>query len=148
MLDSKMALDRFNCGNDLVNRFLKEKAYDQQQRKLTKVYVIHRGADVFGFYAIACSSLRLRLPDMTSEFRVPGMLLGMIGVDKRYQGKGISKHLIDHCISLSKSIGKTIACRILYVDALGSMVDYYEKLAFRYISKTGSDRHRLYLDLL
>ncbi|MCF2137336.1 MAG: GNAT family N-acetyltransferase [Candidatus Thorarchaeota archaeon] len=143
-----MAIDEFDCGNDLVNGFLKEKAVDQQFRQLTKIYVICHEDRVIGYYAIACSSIRVKLPDMLKEFKVPSILLGMIGIDKQYQGKGISKVLIEHCISLSINVGKTIACRIVCVDALDTLVEYYKKMGFIEVRKiAGRNQHTMYLDL-
>ncbi len=104
------------------------------------------GKRVIAYSAIFCSHIFLQLPEQPQEFRVPGICLGQLGVDLKYQGKGVGTMLIQHSISMAHLIGQYAGCRIIYVEAYDVAMDYYQKLEFRLIERR-PNRNRMFLDL-
>jgi GNAT superfamily N-acetyltransferase len=141
-----LILKDFNCGNDEVNKFLKEKAFAQERDKITKIYAIQIKNRVIAYSALFCSHYYLELPDQTQSFRVPGICVGQLGVDIQFQGKGLGSLLIKHSISLANRINDYAACRIIYCEAFDNAIDFYKKHSFLLVEPQ-PDRNRMYFDL-
>jgi len=140
-------IEFFNCGNDDVNDYLKNKASIQEEEKITKIFVIHKDNIIIAYSAIFCSHLYFRLPDQETEFRVPGVCIGQLGVDTEFQGKGLGKILVQHAISLANKISNYSGCRIIYVDAYDNAIDYYKNLRFHLI-ESRPNHNRMFFDLI
>ena len=148
-LEPSMVLDDFDCGDRQVNEFLKEKAKDQQERFVTKVYVMRKDNEIIGYYAVFCSHFRVDLPeDRKFEFNVPGVCMGQLGIDNRYKRKGLGTEMIKHCVSLAHKINKMAACRIIWLMAYDSVIDYYSKRPRNFLlTKQLRDKNRMIYDL-
>ncbi len=139
--------DKFDCGQTEVNDYLKNKALIQEKEKISKIYIIHKDKNIIAYSAIFCSHLFLRLLKKNIEFRVPGICIGQLGVDREFQNKGIGKTLIQHAISLVDKINTYSGCRIIFVDAYDNAIEYYEKLNFRLV-QSKPNRNKMVLDIL
>lgn len=140
-------IETFECGNEDVNDYLKQKASSQEKEKITKIFIIHKNRRIIAYSAIFCSHLFFKLPDQEKEFRVPGICIGQLGVDTEFQEKGLGKILVQHAISLGNKISNYSGCRIIYVKAYDSAIDYYKNLQFDLL-ESRPNRNRMILDLL
>jgi len=139
--------DKFDCGFEEVNNYLKNKALAQEREKISKIYVILKEKRVIGYSAIFCSHLFLKLRNQNKEFRVPGICIGQLGVDLEFQKKGIGKTIVQHAISLVAKINNYSGCRIVFVDAYDDAVEYYEKLNFHLV-QSKPNRNKMVLDIV
>ena len=142
----KLNFKDFDCGNDEINTFLKEKGPIQEREKISRIYTIHKKGQIIAFSAVFCSRLYYKLKDQAQEFRIPGICLGQLGVDLKYQKKGLGSILINHSISLANRISDYAACRVLYCEARDDAIPFYEKHNFRMV-KVIRDRNKMALDL-
>lgn len=140
-------IETFECGNEDVNDYLKQKASSQEKEKITKIFIIHKNRRIIAYSAIFCSHLFFKLPDQEIEFRVPGICIGQLGVDTEFQEKGLGKILVQHAISLGNKIINYSGCRIIYVEAYDSAIEYYKNLQFDLL-ESRPNRNRMILDLL
>ncbi|HUX99303.1 MAG TPA: GNAT family N-acetyltransferase [Candidatus Deferrimicrobium sp.] len=136
----------FDCGIDEINQFLKQKGPIQEKNKVSRIYIIQINNHVIAFSAVFCSHLYYRLQDQEQEFRVPGICLGQLGVDLKFQNKGLGSILINHSISLANKISNYAACRVLYCEARNEAIPFYERHHFRMV-KALHDRNKMALDL-
>jgi len=141
-----LILKDFDCGSEEVNRFLQEKADNQEKDRITKVYAIQIKSRVIAYSALFCSHYYLELPDQEHPFRVPGICVGQLGVDVQFRDKGLGTLLIKHAISIANKINDFAACRIIYCEAFDNAIDFYRKHGFQLVEPQ-VDRNRMYLDL-
>jgi GNAT superfamily N-acetyltransferase len=146
-LNSGMNLNEFDSGNKDVDDFLKLKAITEQNQKITKIYVIQLENRVIAYIAIFCTHYRFLLPDQTFPFRVPGLFIGQLGVDKNYQGRGLGTTLIDQAIVLALQMSEKVGCRIVFLEAMDDKIEFYFRQEFMLIEKR-TNRNKMYLDLL
>ncbi len=145
---TNLVVTDFDCGDEEVNNFLKQKAADQIRRHITEIYVISLDSTVIGYYAFFSSHLHLTLPETPKNpIKVPGVCLGQLGVDKRYAKKGLGEMLIKHCIAMAYKVAKLTACRIVWVDAYDNKIDYYRSKRFHLFDQRKPNRNRMYFDL-
>lgn len=129
---------KFDCGNDLLNTWLKQRAgqYERRDLAITHVYVNDDDATVLGFYALSCHAVEVdHLPSEQAKglprIAVPVILLGRLAVDHQYQGKQIGRRLlldaIYRCVQLSKEVG----VRAIEVHAIDDRAhSFYLKYGF------------------
>ena len=142
-----LSLDEFHSKNEEVNTFLKERARIEIKDNLTTIYVVLIEERVVAYVAIMCCHYRFKPSGYTTEFRVPGLLIGQLGVDEQYERKSLGSMLIDYCISIATEIKKLAGCRIIYVDSFDDAVEFYRKHNFVLIDDNIKDRNKMILDL-
>ena len=148
-LTDDMDLTQFESGKESVDDYLKSNALKEQHEGITKVYVLIISKRIIGYIAIICSHYFFKLPDQDIEMRIPGLFIGQLGIDKKYQGHNLGEQLIQYCISLAiRVIGINVACRIIYLESLDDKMDYYKKINFEFIQQRKPDRNIMYFDLL
>ncbi len=115
-LSSKHDRSAFACGQPTLDRFLRESARQNQDRGVSRTFVLTRGDEsrVFGYYTLAAGQIeRSHLPPNSSKslpkYPVPVVLLGRLAVDETVQAEGLGKRLLwdalQRCLSASASIG-------------------------------------------
>lgn len=125
----------FDCGDEALNRFLKQQARQDQDRHVSVCWVLPHAENaniIRGYYTLSAYSVRLT--DLPANLirklprypHVPAALLGRLAVDKGCQGQGLGEHLMldamDKVLTHSGSMGTVM----LVVDA------EYEKSAAYY----------------
>lgn len=93
------AIDRFDCGQEALNRFLIRFAYTNQQANASQTYVGLADHAVIGFYTltvseVSCLDAPERLTKGLAQHPVPLMLLARLAVHTAWHGKGIGAALL------------------------------------------------------
>ncbi len=96
VLHSDHIRSNFNCGNDILNRYLNELAGQDMKRKLSVCFVWTDSSNhVLGYYTLSSTSIQRsslpekmmkKIPKTYSE--IPVTLIGRFAVDQSIQGKG------------------------------------------------------------
>ncbi|MFQ5909969.1 MAG: hypothetical protein ACE5IJ_04515 [Thermoplasmata archaeon] len=126
---------RFDCGDEGINRFLREDAIKQQEQKYLSTYVTVNGRDV-GTYATVANGV-VELTDVEKEDfpdfpypQIPALLLARLGRDIRYKGSGLGEIMIKFCIGLAHDVSEKVGCRVVCVHSYVGKAAYYESLGF------------------
>ncbi|MDR2875644.1 MAG: GNAT family N-acetyltransferase [Methylobacillus sp.] len=128
----------FDCGRRELNDWLRQVARQHQEKGLSKTFVaIHEEEPqcICGFYALTLAELENRnLPEIWSKKlprRIPGVRLGRLAVDLRYQGKGLGDLLLVDALARARRIYAEAGGIGLFVDAIdGRAAAYYLRLGF------------------
>lgn len=142
-------LDDFCCGVAAVDDWAHARARGAEKSGTAVVYVVRCGEAVAGLYSLSSHSvcrddvrggwLRRNVPEA-----IPVILLGMLGVDKRFQGEHLGASLLGDAIRRSVLVAEQIGAKALLVDPADDAArSFYEKYGFRPIP--GMDR--MYLSL-
>lgn len=140
----------FSCGIEALDRYLRQQA-SQDARKFaaaTFVLVEKDRSEVFGFYTLSATSVRLTdLPEsmmkkMPRYPLVPAILLGRLAVDQRQRGNHFGELLLidalHRCLNMDQ-----IGWSAVVVDAKDEgAATFYERYHFIRFSKTSN---RLFL---
>ncbi len=133
--NTKYAVKQFDCGNEILNKFLKtslkknvEKGYEQafvlvdDEKKVVGFLTLHP-------FMIGKASLQQTgltgMPQMVSAIR-----LKMLAVDLSLQGQGIGKQLMKAAFHVTARALTGVGGIGLYVDADSSAVEFYQRLSF------------------
>lgn len=137
LLKSLHVTDRFDCGQEPLNVFLKKYALQNQSSLATRTFVITlRDGRVAGYYSLAAGSVEhgeapMRVIKGLAKHPVPVILLARLPVDKEFQGEGLGKALLKDAILRSIRITEEIAARAILVHAKDdSARAWYKKFGF------------------
>ncbi|MCU0709596.1 MAG: GNAT family N-acetyltransferase [Pirellula sp.] len=129
----------FDCGQPMLNEWLKDRAGQFDRRDLSRTFVAPRSdeAIVLGYYAISTHRVVYdALPAAESKglprLDVPVVLIGRLAVDQSVQGQGLGALLLVDALRRSLQISEQVGIRALEVDALDNAAkNFYLKFGFR-----------------
>jgi len=146
----------FSCGDGDLDDFFLQDAFKYEQQLLAKSYSFRLDSDksvIVCVFTLSNSSIDARnLPNnrkrkltenIPHEKRIssyPAALIGRLGVDREFGGKGIGRELMDFIKSWMLDPSNKTACRYLTVDAYNNerTLKFYEGNGFKPIFSSDS----------
>lgn len=114
----------FNCGDEDVTRFLREKALQDQERDLSRTMVLtgypESSKRIIGYHTLIMSQVRQEeIPNDRPRIKrdIPVILLGQIGIVVKFQRNGLDDNLLTDVQARVDEIAKKIGIRALMLDA-------------------------------
>jgi ribosomal protein S18 acetylase RimI-like enzyme len=137
----------FDCGDAALNLYLRQFANQDQNRGLSRVYVLAEQPRIAGYYSISAYSVATdELADQTrtGAYReLPFLLLGRLAVDQAFQGQGLGDALIIHAFKTTVEAAEKIGIFGMIVDAKDERAaGFYERFGFKRLS---ASKNRLVL---
>jgi GNAT superfamily N-acetyltransferase len=128
----------FDCGNDLLNEWIQQRAGQWERKELARCYVAVRTGEshVLGYYAISSHHVNYEaLPDDQAKglprIDVPVVLLGRLAVDRSAQGQGLGQLLLVDALRRAEHLAQQLGIRAVEVDAIDDEARrFYAKFGF------------------
>jgi GNAT superfamily N-acetyltransferase len=138
-LERKHDRSEFDCGQPILNEWLRTKAGQFDRRDLSRTFVATQPGlvVVFGYYSLSTHRVvHDTLPGDESKglprLDIPVVLLGRLAVDQKVQGQGLGAVLLIDTLRRSAHISEEIGIRAVEVDAINeSARRFYLKFGFR-----------------
>jgi GNAT superfamily N-acetyltransferase len=116
-------VSEFSCGKPSLDRWLKTRALDNQEKGFTAVLVVHEANRVVGYYGLAPTAvLPSTLPRSIRTGQppspVPCLLLGQLATDQSWIGRGVGTGLLKHALQRCVLAAGLIGGRALLVHAV------------------------------
>lgn len=135
LLAADHRLEGFDCGDELLNDWLRRRAVQNQGEGSSRTWVVTYGARVVAYYASSTAALareeasgriRRNQPDP-----LPAMLLGRLAVDISHQGEGLAAALLKHFLIKALQVSELTGLRLVLVHAKDRRVaDFYRHFGF------------------
>lgn len=129
--------NRFDCGIEVLNNYLKVMANQQAKKDNTRTFVLEDAKDetqVIGFYTLTLTPIDLKaLPAVLQKKHQPstsGGLIARLAVDRRYKGQGFGEWLLIDALKKLVQASDTVAFPLVLVDAKDGAKGFYEKYGF------------------
>lgn len=138
-LEPHHKVDRFECGQDQLDRWLRAYAGQGQRRDTARTFVVCRQneTDVVGYYTLVASHVEQSeatgaVQRGTSQhFPIPVCLIARLAVDRSEQGAGLGRSLLLNALQRTEHASRAVAMRAVLVHALDEgAVDFYERFGF------------------
>lgn len=134
--------ESFDCGETVMNEWLRERALRNEALRVSRTYVSCVESRVVGYYALAVGSLhheavssrvRRNMPDP-----IPVVVLARLAVDRGYQGVGLGQDLVRHAFTKCVGISELGGAHAVVVHVLSeALKPWYRRLGFQEV-KAGS----------
>ena len=140
LLSKEHDRERFDCGRDQLNAFLKQTARQHAERGISRTFVLVEEdalppKQILGFFSLNICQLNSEtLPGEVAKRlprNVPGVRLGRLAVASQFQRQGIGKILLIAAMRKFMEIFATAGGVGLFVDAKDQQAKrYYEQSGF------------------
>lgn len=127
-------LPPFDCGREAQNEFLHGWAWRDQEEWLSSTHLYFVRGIFAAYAAVSASSLVLgtrEKPPAVRHKSIGALKLLQLGVDRRFQGRGVARVVIADMISLARVLSRRAGCRYLTLDAQPDLTRWYEDRGFR-----------------
>lgn len=137
LLTEQHVLEPFDCGNEVLDDWLRRRAMKNQHLNASRTFVICQEGTmrVVGYYSIATGSvshvdlgrsLRQNMPDP-----IPVVLLGRLAVDVCTQGHNYGKWLLNDAVVRVSSLADQVGIKAIMVHAINEQAKaFYEYFGF------------------
>src|SRR5271155_1382326 len=137
-LTAKHSLDDFQCGEPILDEWLRQRALSNMDMSASKTYVVCEAGSwkVSGFYALcmghilnreATGSMRRNMPH-----QIPAVILGRLAVDRKSQGKGLGAALLRDAVRRSMRAAGEVSARLLIVHGISdAAAAFYTRHGFK-----------------
>ena len=125
-LELRHNVDRFECGREQLDRWLRAYAGQGQRRDTARTFVVCRQgeADVVGYYTLVASQVEQN--EATGEVRsgtskhfpIPVCLVARLAVDRSEHGVGLGRSLLLDALKRTERASRSVAMRAVFVHAL------------------------------
>lgn len=138
-LKSLNGAKNFESGNDVIDRFVRKKNLNSQGKAPgSTVFVLidtNENDRLVGFCTLTSHSLSKdefsnSNKNVGKTTSIPVVKLGMLGVDKYYQKKGLGRDLVLEALTRTKLVGEQIGCAGIFLQADAGAVSFYKNLGF------------------
>ena len=126
---------RFDCGNPLLNDWLKRRALANHVGGATRCYVVTEVNAVVAYYALsagavaasqATGNVKRNMPDP-----IPVLVLARLAIDQRCQAQGLGKALLKDAVQRALRVAREVGVRALLVHAIDASAEaFYLKHGF------------------
>ncbi|MEO5933045.1 MAG: GNAT family N-acetyltransferase [Duganella sp.] len=132
-------VNKFTCGKDELDNYLKTTAKQHQSKDVAKTYVIVDDDDpgmILGFFTMAIRSMSCKdeLPVSMAKrlpSNVSGYALARLAISKSHQGQGLGEKLLVEAMTKAKAAAKEVGGFALSVDAKDEdAAGFYKKYGF------------------
>jgi GNAT superfamily N-acetyltransferase len=136
--NAKHDRNRFNCGIEALNNYLKVMASQQAKKDNTRTFVLeddNNNSHVIGFYTLTMIPVDLKaLPGKLQkkhQSSTSGGLIARLAVDDRYKGKGFGEWLLIDALRKLLAASDSVAFPVVVVDAKDGAKYFYERYGFQ-----------------
>lgn len=119
-----------------IDRFYHKDLEKYHTNKLSTVRLVRLAGKIVAYFTVSMNAIEVNILDKdekvsgTSTKKYPAMLLGRIGVDKKYRKKGIAKAICTFCQGLAAITSESVACRYIMLHTPLDKVPIYQKMGF------------------
>ena len=134
-LDVAHRLDKFRCGNDDLDKWLKTAALDCDRADLSRTYVWSDDGSVVALFALAPHEIRREtLPKrrQTGPSVIPVILLAKLALNEELQGNGLGAQLLVDALGRAAGAVHQAGGRSIVVDAINDTArEFYQHHGFK-----------------
>ncbi|WP_350978405.1 GNAT family N-acetyltransferase [Shewanella sp. AC34-MNA-CIBAN-0136] len=130
--------NRFNCGVDALNNYLKVMASQQAKKDNSRTFILEDENDnshIIGFYTLTMTPIDLKtLPDKLQkkyQSSTSGGLIARLAIDDRYKGQGFGEWLLIDALRKLLAASDSVAFPVVIVDAKDGATHFYERYGFQ-----------------
>lgn len=128
----------FDCGRISVNAWFRRHAWHAQTDGTARVSVIFddNAGLVAGYITISAAQIErgwmIKADKRNRPERLPVVLIGQLGVDTRYQRRGVSRYLLQNALRVSVNFSREVGCFAVLVQPLDEELSgFYRLFGFR-----------------
>jgi len=139
-LEPTHRVERFDCGREQLDRWLRAYAGQGKRRDTARTFVVRRPNDdeVVGYYTLVASEVEHSMATdavrrgASKRFPIPVSLIARLAVDRSVQGVGLGRSLLLDALRRTDRASQSVAMRAVLVHALDEKAAaFYTRFGFK-----------------
>lgn len=134
IINSEHDLQKFDCGNENLNNFLKENALLQLEQKYNVTYLIIKNEKILGYFSLMADSFKTKNnKQITTKYDFcPAVKIGRLAIDKEFEGRRLGTNILDDITNIVLNYSEYIGIMFITLDAYYTAYPFYLKNAFKF----------------
>jgi len=127
----------FDCGRESLNQWFRRHAWQNQEANVSRTSIVCDSAtgEIVGYVTLSAAQIqRAHLPKSAQRNRpdpIPAILLGQLAIDRRNQGQGFARSLLQFALMTAVRLSKDIGCFGVLTHPLDDDVRaFYQRFCF------------------
>jgi GNAT superfamily N-acetyltransferase len=126
----------FSCGYEELDRWLHRYARHAEAAGSARTFVTVNSGKVVGYYALTVGEVQAAaatgrlLKGQPPEKPVPVLILARLAVDKRHQGKGVGRSLLQDAFLRCAAAAENVGARAIIAHAREEANKFYDRYGF------------------
>ena len=132
-----ISVEKFDCGNDDLNDFIRSDAFVYAERKLAQTFIALYKNEPIAFISVCTDAIRLGMKERKDEFGkekphvdYPGIKVARLATATPYKSRGVGAFLVKYIVGKAIAISEEVGCRFVTVDAYPAQLKFYAELGF------------------
>jgi ribosomal protein S18 acetylase RimI-like enzyme len=130
----------FDCGNDSLNRYIREQATQDTRRGVARIFVAVMPEEpkrIAGFVTLSAASLvasdlPAELAKRLPRHPIPAALVGRLAVDNSFRRRGLGSILLADAVKKAMAAAESVAMTVIVVDPINDAARaFYAAFGFR-----------------
>ena len=148
LLEKDHAVSVFDCGEEALNNYLKQSAWQSQPKNTAATFVSLEDSKVIAYYSFTIGAImhEQALERTVREFgtyNMPVLLIDRLAVDKRKQRQGIGRRMLQDALLRACALGQEAGITCIVANAIDERArQFYQQFDF---TPWQIDNFRLYL---
>ena len=115
-----------------VDEFIHNNPKKYIDNHVSTIFTVRYNKEIIAFFTISMSSIGKKEMELDDKINIPfhyypALLLGQIGVDKKFRGYGIGQSICKYCRGLGQQLNQNVACAFLILQTSKILAEqYYE----------------------
>ncbi|MEM9927797.1 MAG: GNAT family N-acetyltransferase [Cyanobacteria bacterium P01_D01_bin.50] len=138
LLDKRHNRNSFDCGNEALNKFLKQTARQHIQKGISRTFVLidtEQSEIIISFFTLTLCEVRVeKLPPKFAKkypSKIPGVKLARLAVSQLYQRQGIGEIMMIEAMKRALIVAENAGGIGLFVDTKDEATkNYYSRYGF------------------
>ena len=148
LLGKQHKRDKFDCGEQSLNEFLKKHARQNNEKGFGRTFVatLPDANDVLGYYTISSGSISFEIvPEKLPRYPIPTVHLGRLATDVNSRGQGLGELLLIDALERTVLVAAELE---VYAVELYALTDNAKRFYLKYgfVALTDDEKH-LYLPI-
>jgi GNAT superfamily N-acetyltransferase len=123
----------FDCGREAQNRFLYDRAWFDQQQRVSTTYLYQSSGILAGYATVCMDALVLGTREKPEGLRyknIASLKLLQLGVHRAFQNRGLGTLAVFDIVQLALRQFARVGCRYVTLDAQPDLAAWYQSLGF------------------
>jgi ribosomal protein S18 acetylase RimI-like enzyme len=122
----------FDCGDEEMNKFLREECYQEQELGCNSTTLLFYNGQLAAFVSICADKINLEDYEESGLPRkaVPAIKVARLGRAVEFREYGFGKIMLDHALNTAFDLYSLIGARFVTLDAYPPRVPYYRACGF------------------
>lgn len=127
----------FQCSKPEFAEYFAVQAMYDQTHQIGQPYVFAQDGQIVGYVVLSMDRLDMKKEVLGIDAfgNIPALLIGHLATDARYERRCVGSTMVEWSIAYARRLSRIVGCRVAAVNSELDVVEFYEKLGFKEISK-------------